>query len=117
MPRILICDDDARIRGIYRRLLTLEGYEVIQCRTADYANEALKNNEIDLMLLDIKMPEVDGSEFYETIQLFHKELKTIVTSVLPVDEQMRLIHGAFDYYDKSHGTDMLLEKVKNALED
>lgn len=70
---------------------------------------------MDLILLDIKMPEVDGPALFEVIQLFHKKAKVIVTSVYPLDEQKRIIAEATDYYDKSQGLDKLIEKVKKTL--
>lgn len=67
------------------------------------------------MLLDIKMPEVNGTILYDIISVFHKGIKVIVSSVYPLDDQKSLIKGAVDYYDKSEGIKVLKEKVKRAL--
>lgn len=117
MKKILVIDDEEKVRRIYSRLLTIEGFEVIEAQDADCANEILKKDDIDLVLLDIKMPIVDGSILYEIMQLFHKKVKVIVASVYPLDEQKRIIKGATDYYDKSEGIDLLLTKVKRVLRD
>ncbi len=117
MKKILIIDDEIKVRKIYSKFLTTEGFKVFEARDADTANEVLKKEDIDLVLLDIKMPEVDGSIMYEVMQLFHREVKIIVASVFPVDEQKRLIFGATDYYDKSEGIETLLTKIKKALRD
>lgn len=117
MERILVVDDKKEIRRIYTTLLASEGFKVIAAASAHEANEVLKNEKIDLVLLDIKMPRVGGRTLYEVIQLFHKTCKVIVTSVYPLDEQKRVISGANDYYDKSQGTDILLGKIKEALGD
>lgn len=117
MKKILVIDDEEKVRRIYSRLLTIEGFEVIEAQDADCANEILKKDDIDLVLLDIKMPIVDGSILYEIMQLFHKKVKVIVASVYPLDEQKRIIRGATDYYDKSEGIDLLLTKVKRVLKD
>lgn len=117
MKKILIIDDEERMRRIYARLLTLEGFNVIESPDAMDANELLKRERVDLVLLDIKMPEVDGSILYEAIRMFHKKIKVIVASVYPIDEQKRIIEGAADYYDKSQKIDLLLSKIKQVLDD
>ena len=116
MKKILILDDEERIRKIYVNLLTLEGFEVIEASTALNAHEILKSEHVDLMLLDIKILKVSGSVMYDVIDQFHHQLKVIVTSVYPLDIQKRIIPGACDYYDKSQGIELLLKKVKLALQ-
>src|SRR3989338_9038936 len=101
MRKILIVDDDKKIRKIYGDLLSDEGYEVIEAPSAYYANERLLGEDIDLILLDIKMPGADGSVMYEVIKMFHRKCKIIISSVYPLDEQRHLIPGAEDYHDKS----------------
>ncbi|MEW6096414.1 MAG: response regulator [bacterium] len=117
MRRILVVDDEEKIRRIYRSLLKPEGFEVLEASNAVDANKILKENPIDLVLLDIKMSGVAGSKLYTAIRLFHKEVKVIVASVYPIDEQRNIIKDATDYYDKAEGTDKLLSKIKNALRD
>ncbi|MGA1840908.1 MAG: response regulator [bacterium] len=116
MKKILILDDEERIRRIYKELLTHEGYEIIEASTALEAHSTLKNNKIDLILLDIKIPKVSGSVMYDVIEQFFKNLKVIVSSVYPIDLQKRIIPGAYDYYDKSQGTELLIRKVNNAMQ-
>ncbi|MBU3958947.1 MAG: response regulator [Candidatus Omnitrophica bacterium] len=115
MKRILVVDDEERIRYIYARLLKDEGYDVVATKDANYANEVLKRENIDLILLDIKMPLVEGDILYEVVQLFHKEAKVIVTSVYHPQDQKRIIPGAADYYDKSQDLEILISKVKKVL--
>ncbi len=79
------------------------------------AYNILLTEKVDLILLDIKMPRVDGSEMYDIIKLFHSGSKVIVSSVYPLDEQKRIIAEAEDYYDKSQGTSILLSKINKAL--
>lgn len=116
MKKILVVDDERKIRAIYTKLLIMEGFEVVEASNADDANEILKKNEIDLVLLDIKMPGIDGGILYEIIQSFHRKIKVIVASVYPLIEQRQFVKDASDYYDKSQGTEILLAKIKNALD-
>jgi CheY-like chemotaxis protein len=114
--RILIVDDQDRIRDIYRNLFINEGFGVIEAADAQAANEIIKNQQLDLILLDIKMPQVGGQTLYEVIRLFHKnKAKIVVSSVYPLTDQQQMVPGADDYYDKSQGVDILLTKIKKAL--
>ena len=100
MRKILIVDDDEKIRKIYRDLLSDQGYEVIEAPSAHYANERLLREDIDLVLLDIKMPGTDGSVMYEVIKMFHRNCKVIISSVYPLDEQRHLIPPPKNFYNK-----------------
>jgi len=121
MKNILIIDDEQRIQDVYTELLTKEGFNAIPALSAVEANEILKRDKIDLVLLDIKMSRIDGKTadgtvMYGVMQLFHKNVKVIVSSVYPIYEQKRLIPDAEDYYDKGQGADILLEKINNVLQ-
>ena len=115
MKKILVLDDEERIREIYVRLLTSEGYQVMEAPSAVDAHEILKRENFDLMLLDIKMPNLNGSAMYDVIEQFHRNLKVIVASVYPLDVQKRMIPDAYDYYDKSQGINLLVRKINRAL--
>ena len=117
MRRILVVDDEEKIRRVYLSLLKQEGFEAIEASSAAQAHGILERKTVDLVLLDIKMPAGDGDRLYEFVQSFYKEAKIIVASVYPVDEQRRMIKDAVDYYDKSQGTEVLLSKVRMALQD
>ena len=116
MKKILIIDDEYKFRNVYKKLLKLEGHEVLEAENGITAyNLLLSNHHVDLILLDINMPEFAGNKLFNLLQLFFARIKVIVTSVCPLDEQEELIDNAADYFDKSQGTDVLLEKVKNVL--
>ena len=117
MKKILIVDDEIRIRKMYNTLLISEGFETYEAQNAQETREILKKVNIDLILLDINVGDIAGNELYEIIRLFHKQCKVIVTSVYPLDEQKKLIQGATDYYDKAQGIDILLTKVEKVLRD
>lgn len=107
------------MRRIYALLLRVEGYTVYEAANIVNAREIIKSDNINLVLLDIKfrIGEPDGRELYEILQSFHKTLKIIVTSVYPLEEQKQIIKDAFDYYDKAQGIEVLLDKVKNAMQE
>jgi DNA-binding NtrC family response regulator len=115
MKTILIVDDEEKIRKVYAQFLSNKGFRVVTADSAVEANCILGKKHIDLLLLDINMPEVDGSVLSEVTKLFHKDVKIIACSVHPVEEQKEIIKEAADYYEKSQGLDELFEKVTKAL--
>lgn len=112
---ILVVDDDEKIRNKYKEILSLKNFNCKTAADADEANELIKRNNIDLVLLDIKMPSVAGNVLYEIMRLFHQKVKVIISSVFPIEEQKKIISGATDYYDKSEGIESLLKKIALAL--
>lgn len=115
MRKILVVDDEKRIRGIYKEFLTAEGFNVSEAENASQANEIIKHESIELMLLDIKMPEVEGDVLFEVVRCFHRQTKIIITSVYPLNEQRYLVQEADGYFDKSEGIRVLLDKIRKIL--
>ncbi len=115
MTAILVVDDEARIRQLYGRIFTGQGFEVREAADAKTAYDILIENCPDVILLDINMAEVDGSVFFDVVQLFGKKVRVIVTSVFSVERQKQCIPGADDYYDKSDSIRVLKKKVNAML--
>ena len=115
MKTILIVDDEKKIRNMYTQLFSKEGFRVITASSAMDANDILVKEDVDVMLLDINMPEVDGSALGEITDAFHKKTKVIVASVYPVDDQKEIVKGAVGYYDKSQGLSELVREVRAIL--
>ncbi len=115
MKNILIVDDKKRIRDIFKLVLILEGFNVFQAEDAIIANDILKKEHINLVLLDLIMPNCGGDIFYEIVRSFHKNTKIIISSVYAIDDQKRIIKDADDYYDKSQGVEILLSKIKDVF--
>jgi DNA-binding NtrC family response regulator len=116
MKTLLVIDDESHIRHLYHIFFSQEGYQVLEAMNADTANEILNRQTVDLVLLDLRMPGASGSTFYEVMQLFHRKVKVIVSSVYPVEQQKEFVPGALDYFDKSRGLVALLAKVEKILQ-
>lgn len=115
--KILIVDDDKNIRRIYKRLLEVQGFEVTEAENGEAATiELLRERTFDLILLDVRMPVVNGAVFFDTVRLYNPEAKVIVTSAYSLEDQKRIIEEADDYYDKSSGTQTLFAKIRGVLE-
>jgi DNA-binding response OmpR family regulator len=112
---VLIVEDENKIRDIYKKLLTEEGYEVIETSNAGDAYDILCKREVDLVILDIQLPKIEGDRLHEVLRFFHYKSRVLVASVYPLETQVQLIPDADDYYDKSQGLDTLLVKIKKIL--
>lgn len=117
MKTILIIDDERKIGHSYMLLLSEEGFKAKHASSAREATNLLIREHFDLILLDINMPEVDGKVMYEVIREYDRNIKVIVSSVYPIEEQIQSIFGASAYHDKSQGVDILMVKIKEVLED
>ena len=68
MFRILVVDDDKNTRMLLKAVLEGENYSVLTADNGESALEVMEDNHIDLVVLDIMMPKLDGYEFTETIR-------------------------------------------------
>ena len=115
MKNIMIIDDEERIRELQSNIIRSVGWKVVGVTNAQEATQILLKKPIDLVLLDINMPEVDGKQMFEIIEEYNPHIKVIVSSVYSVDKQKNIIPHATDYYDKSQGPFVLLTKIRHAL--
>ncbi len=112
---ILVVDDERKIGDIYTDWLGSLGYRVIYAGCAEEATEILIRQNVDLILLDLNMPGINGDYFYEVLQEYGGGSKVIVSSVYPIEIQKRRIPDADDYFDKSHGIYDLITKITVAF--
>ena len=118
MPKILIAEDEKTIREVYRRYLAREGFTVVEAADGEEASlQLLQHNDLDVVLLDVRMPVVDGATLYDLVRLRHPQAKVIVASVYPLDEQKNYVRDADDYFDKAQGPNALLSKIRSVLTD
>lgn len=115
---ILIVDDEASVRDSLYQWFKADGYRV---DTADEATSALKKlqeNPWDIILLDIKMPGMDGIELQHRIKQIDQNIVTIIiTAYAAVDTAIQALKdGAFDYVTKPVDPDDLSRLIRNAVE-
>ena len=116
MDKILIVDDERKITQIYKNLLTEEGYTALEANDGHSATHLLiSEGDVNLILLDIRMPHVDGVALYEVAKQFNPDIKIIITSVYSPDHQRELIR-ADAYFSKLQGFEILLSKIREVLE-
>ena len=116
MPTILVCDDDKQIVEAINIYLTGEGFNVIKAYDGYEALELLEKNEVNLMIVDVMMPGLDG---------IRTTLKVRETSSIPIiilsakgedsDKILGLSMGADDYISKPFNPMELVARVKSQL--
>jgi two-component system nitrogen regulation response regulator NtrX len=118
MKTILVVDDEKSVRDSLRMILTYARYEVEMAEDGAKALSALDSRPIDMVLLDIKMPGMDGIEVLETMLKKNPELPIVIISGHGTIETAveATKKGAFDFLSKPLDRDRLLVTVRNALE-
>lgn len=120
MPKILIIEDESAIRRVLVKILSEENesYQLEEAEDGLKGMEAVKKNDYDLVLCDIKMPKMDGVEVLEAARKIKPEIPFIMISghgdLATAVNTMRI--GAFDYISKPPDLNRLLTTVRNALD-
>lgn len=116
MAKILVCDDDKDIVEAIDIYLTQEGYEVLKAYDGDEAIKALKSNEVDLLIMDVMMPRLDGIRATLKIRE-NMSLPIIILSAKSedADKILGLNIGADDYMTKPFNPLELVARVKSQL--
>lgn len=117
-PTILVTDDEKSIRNSLRDILEFEDYEVREAESGEEVFSVLKDQLIDLMLLDIKMKGMDGIEILTELKENNYHFPVIMISghgniELAVEATKK---GAFDFIEKPPDLNRLLVSVRNALD-
>jgi two-component system, NtrC family, response regulator AtoC len=118
MKRVLIADDEANMRWALDKALSKAGYEVITAENGQIALESIHSERPDLVLLDLKMPKMDGMEVLRDVKIIAPDLLVIMMtahgSTPTAVEAMKL--GAYDFIMKPFDIEELLLTVAKALE-
>ncbi|MBW1676325.1 MAG: response regulator [Deltaproteobacteria bacterium] len=117
--KILIVDDEPRMCDSLKALLSSEGYEIHIYNSGKEAIKHLEKNRVDLVLLDIVMPEIDGHRVMDYINSQDTETLVIfITGYASVESAIEALRGrAYDYLKKPFEYEELLKAVKNALDE
>ncbi|MFH0958417.1 MAG: response regulator [Pseudomonadota bacterium] len=117
-PAVLIVDDEERFRSTMSKLLFAEGFESLTCGSATQALDELRKNRYDVVILDVRMPEMSGVEALPKIKEIDPDIEVIVlTGHASVETAKSIIrNGAFDYLLKPYSIETLLEKIESAYD-
>jgi DNA-binding NtrC family response regulator len=117
-PLILVVDDEPGVRESFRLILE-DQYDVLEAPDGPPALDIIRTNQIDLVLLDIRLPSMDGMDVLTRIKAIDEQVEVIlVTAVKTVRTAVSAMKlGAFDYLTKPWGEDEeLLSVIRRALE-
>lgn len=113
--RLLIIDDDTNMRELLELEFTDHGYTVLTAENAFDGMRILKDEHADLVILDIKMPGMDGIEALEKIVSIKRELPVVIHSAYSHHKENYLTWSAVAYVTKSGNLDELIRTVANQL--
>ena len=116
MPKILIVDDDKGIRTTLRDILEMEKYAVQEAVDGLDCLVKIKQAKYDVVILDVKMPKMDGMEVVEKIQTLQPDLPVVMISGHGnIDTAVESVKkGAFDFISKPPDLNRLLITIRNA---
>lgn len=117
MFQLLIVDDDKNTRRFLRALLSSAGYKAFVADSAKMALKIMDESKIDLMILDVMMPEMDGYAFSELLRDCNNNIPILMLSAkqLPRDVKRGFLSGTDDYMTKPVDEEELLLRIKALL--
>jgi two-component system, response regulator, stage 0 sporulation protein F len=117
MKKILVADDEMSIRLLYSEELREEGYEVFTASNGKEALEVVNKEPLDLIILDIKMPEMSGIEVLRQIKEKYPNLPVLLSSAYSEYKQDFGTWASEEYLVKSSDLDDLKAAVRKHLKD
>ena len=118
MAKILIVDDEQSIRRTLREILEFEQYEVEEAADGMECLVKLKRTKYDVLIMDIKMPKMDGMEALERVRILAPDTPVLMISGhANIDTAVETVKkGAFDFISKPPDLNRLLITVRNAMD-
>jgi DNA-binding NtrC family response regulator len=119
MARILIVEDDLNTLSGLLEIIKDEGYDVVGVESGKKALRLLEREQFDLMLTDLRMPDVDGLKLYEKSLLYNAAMRTVVmTAYSSVKEAVEAMKkGVYEYLTKPLNLDELFITIKKAIQE
>jgi len=116
--KVLMVDDEEQFRATTSKILTRRGYETTVAESGEKAIELLKKSSQDVVILDIKMPGMDGHEALTRIKEIDPDVQVIMLTGHGGDLSAKesLKHGAFDYLNKPCDIELLSMKINDAYD-
>ncbi len=117
MFKILVVDDDKNTRRLFKAVLESENYTVFTASNGREAFTVMDQEHIDLVVLDIMMPEMDGYEFTKELRAVDNNLPILMVSAkqLPEDKKKGFLVGTDDYMTKPIDEEEMLLRIKALL--
>jgi len=118
LKNILLIDDEEKLRSLLTRLISMEGFEVIQAPDCKTASKKLEQHDIDVVLCDVKLPDCHGVDYLSTIKKKYPLIEVILLTAygnIP-DGVQAIKNGAFDYIVKGDDNNKIIPLLYRAME-
>jgi len=118
MNSVLIIDDEEKLRQLLKRIVSLEGFNVLEAGNLKSAAKILDKESIDVVLCDVKLPDGNGIDFVKEIKKKYSLVEIILLTAygnVP-DGVLAMRNGAFDYLMKGDDNDKIIPLLNRALE-
>jgi two-component system NtrC family response regulator len=118
LKNILIIDDEEKLRSLLARIVKSEGFEVFQAQDLKSGFKKLEQNDIDVVLCDVKLPDGNGVDFLQKIKTSFPLTEVILLTAFGKisDGVQAMKNGAFDYIVKGDDNDKIIPLLYKALE-
>lgn len=116
--KILIIDDEEKLRSLLARLLKLEGYTITEAGSLKAAQRMIDTEEPDVVLCDVKLPDGSGVDFVSEVRKKHPQLEIVLMTAygnIP-DGIQAMKNGAFDYITKGDDNNKVIPLLSKAME-
>ncbi|MBS1597037.1 MAG: sigma-54-dependent Fis family transcriptional regulator [Bacteroidetes bacterium] len=116
--KILIIDDEEKLRTLMARIIMLEGFEVYEASNAKAAWKKLEQEDIDVIVCDVKLPDANGIELGQQVKSKFPFVEIIVLTAYGniADGVQAMKNGAFDYITKGDDNDKIIPLLNRAME-
>jgi len=117
-PRILCVDDESEILKFLEAVLVPKGYEVIKAENGEEALEKLKEERVDLVISDVRMPQMGGPQLVDQLRQVRQDFKALYISGYTDNSitHRGVLEKAMNYIQKPFTVDGLARKVREVLD-
>ncbi len=118
MAKILIVDDDPQLRQSFQKILSSEGHTLLTANSGEAGIAVVKENQPDLVVMDVRMPGMSGLEAFEMMHQLHPKMPVIIMTAYGTTETAieATKMGAFDYVLKPFEIPDILDLIERALQ-
>lgn len=118
LNKVLIIDDEEKLRTLLSKIITLDGFEVLQAGDAKSGLKKLETADVDVVICDVKLPDYSGVELSKTIKEKYPAIEIILLTAygnIP-DSVQAIKNGAFDYITKGDDNNKIIPLLYKATE-
>lgn len=117
MNKILIVDDEKSIRGFIKNIVKTLNYDSLEAENGEEALEIYKNEQVDLCIVDVRMPKLNGLEFLKKVKKFDSNAIVIIMSAYPSAENIikMIEEDGYTYITKPIDVNKIIDLINSGL--